>query len=268
MLYLLELERVYLEMRKIQVLVATMNQTDHSLIEKMNINTSAIIGNQCNQNHIDEFEWRGNKITYLNFNERGVGLNRNNALMRADADICIFADDDVVYVDEYEALINKAFDENPKADVIIFNLIEKEPTRYINRQTKKVGRLNYLRYGTVRIAIKLNSVKEKGIYFNQCFGGGTEHCHGEDNIFLNSCIRSGLNVVAVPYYIAELTEERASTWDQGFNEKYIKDQGCLYKTISPRFWKLLCLQDAVRRSKRDYKMSWINAYNHMISKGE
>ena len=28
------------------------------------------------------------------------------------------------------------------------------------------------------------SVRENGIYVNQCFGGGTEHSHGEDNIFL------------------------------------------------------------------------------------
>ena len=75
---------------KIQVLVATMNQKDHSLIKKMNIKTNAIIGNQCSINSIENFMVGNQEIKYLNFSERGVGLNRNNALMRANADICVF----------------------------------------------------------------------------------------------------------------------------------------------------------------------------------
>ena len=106
---------------RIQVLVAAMHQTDHSLLEKMNIQTDAIIGNQCDRNEVEDFEWNGHRIKYLNFAERGVGLNRNNALMRADADICLFADDDMVYVDGYAEKILTAFNENPDADVIVFN---------------------------------------------------------------------------------------------------------------------------------------------------
>ena len=93
----------------IQVLVATMHQTDHSLLEKMNIRTDAIIGNQCDRNEVEDFEWNGHRIKYLSFAERGVGLNRNNTLMRADADVCLFADDDVVYYDDYAEKIEKAF---------------------------------------------------------------------------------------------------------------------------------------------------------------
>ena len=47
---------------KIQVLVATMNQNDHQLLKKMNINTDAIIGNQCNYNSIEKFDYKGNNI--------------------------------------------------------------------------------------------------------------------------------------------------------------------------------------------------------------
>ena len=88
------------EMR-IQVLVAAMNQKDHSLIKKMNIRTDAIVGNQCSFNSVEKFNIGDQQIQYLNFAERGVGLNRNNALMRADADVCLFADDDMVYEDNY-----------------------------------------------------------------------------------------------------------------------------------------------------------------------
>ena len=57
---------------KIQVLVATMHQTDHSLPEKMNIQTDAIIINQCDRNEYEEFTYNGHTIrftTYKNVNK-------------------------------------------------------------------------------------------------------------------------------------------------------------------------------------------------------
>lgn len=254
---------------RIQVLVAAMNQKDFSLIEKMNIKSDAIVGNQCDRNSIEEFDVNGKRIVYLNFNEKGVGLNRNNALMRADADICLFADDDMIYEDDYVEAVERAFSENPNADVVVFNLKEKVPTRKLITKKSKVGYLNYLRYGTARVAIRLNSVKKYGIYFNQCFGGGTQHCHGEDNLFLNACLKNGLKIIAVPKYIATLTEERESSWNNGYDEKYIKDQGVLYRALSRRWWRLLCFQDAFRRHK-SYKRSFVDAYKMMVrvSEGE
>ena len=56
---------------KVQVLVATMNQRDYSLLKKMNIQTSVIVGNQCDHNSIEMFDYEGNEAIYLNFNERG-----------------------------------------------------------------------------------------------------------------------------------------------------------------------------------------------------
>lgn len=250
----------------IQVLVAAMNQTDHSLLERLNINTDVIVGNQCDRNEIEEFQFHGYRAKYLNFAERGVGLNRNNALMRADGEICLIADDDMRYVDGYEKIVENAFISHPDADVIIFNLKEKNPTRYIIKKEEKVGYLNYLRYGAARIAVKLKSIRENGIYFNQCFGGGTEHCHGEDNIFLTDCLKAGLKIYAVPVMLAELTEERESTWNAGYDDKFLRDQGALFKAISRKYWKLLCLQDALRRSKRYYGIAWKKAYKKMTGK--
>lgn len=248
---------------KIQVLVATMYQKNHTLLKKMNIKSNAIIGNQCNCNGVEKFKYNEHDIIYLNFNERGVGLNRNNALMRATGDICLFADDDMIYKDNYVEIVEKAFNENPKADVLIFNLIEKNPRRYIIKKKCKINYFNYMRYGTARIAVKLKSIKENGIYFNQCFGGGTEHCHGEDNLFLTECLNKKLNIYAIPEYIATLTEERKSTWEQVTIDKYLEDQGYLYKKISPRFYKVLCLQNAIKRRKF-YGNSIIKAYLKML----
>ncbi len=250
---------------KVQLLIATTNQKDYSLLDKMKVCTDAIVANQCQENSVKEFIYKGNKIKWLSFNEKGVGLNRNNALMRASGDICLFSDDDMEYVDGYETLVKQAFLQNKKADVLIFNLIESDKKRHINTKVKKVNWFNFLRYGTARIAIRLKSVKLEGIYFNECFGGGTEYSHGEDSIFLASCLKNKLKIYTSPIFIAKLTDERPSTWEVGYTDKYLKDQGVLYKRISKRFWKFLCLQDAIRHCKQ-YKKSAYYCYKIMVSK--
>ena len=111
------------EKSKVQVLVATMNQEDHSILEKMNIDSDVIVCNQCNQDKVEKFKYNGYDVAFYSFAERGVGLNRNNALMRATGDICLFADDDMVYVDDYVTKVTEAFAKYSDADVIIFNLI-------------------------------------------------------------------------------------------------------------------------------------------------
>src|SRR5699024_11139668 len=221
------IHNIYLDVliMDLQVLIATMDQENHSLLKKMNIQSDAIIGNQTVINKIEEITYNNHQIKYLSFKEKGVGLNRNNALMRAKADICFLADDDMVYVADYPNIVRKQFEENPKADVIIFNLYEENPTRYITKNKFKVNFLNYMRFGAARIAFKTDSITKNGIYFNQHFGGGTEHSSGEDSLFLTECLKKKLNIIAVPVFIATLTEERDSTWFAGYNEKFFRDKG-------------------------------------------
>ena len=127
---------------KIEVLVAAMGQSDCQLIADMNIQTDALIGNQCDKNEIREFQIDDKKIIYYSFNERGVGLNRNNTLLRTRADICILADDDMRFVENYEKIVREAFLKNPSADVIIFNLLEKTPGRFLITKKMRITYFN------------------------------------------------------------------------------------------------------------------------------
>ncbi len=249
----------------VQVLVATMNQKDSSLIDKMNIKSDAIISNQCDKNEIKELNNKGHKIKYLSFAEKGVGLNRNNALMRAEADICILADDDIVFIDGYEEKICEYFRKNPEVDVIIFNLIEKISKRYIIRKEFKVKFHNYMRFGATRIAFRRKSIITPGITFNLRFGGGTDFSAGEDTLFLKECLKNNLNIVAVPEFIASLTDDRESSWFTGYTEKYFKDRGTLYFCISKRWAWLLCLQFCIRHKKMFSKeKKWYQALLLML----
>ncbi|MBR5227168.1 MAG: hypothetical protein IKV94_00810 [Clostridia bacterium] len=252
-------------MSDVQVLVATMNQQDHELINKMNIKTDAIVGNQCDENSIENLTIEDKLITYLNFKEKGVGLNRNNALMRADRPICLIADDDMNYVDGYEDVVKEKFAKHKDADVIIFNIGEENPSRYINKKEFRVRWHNFMRYGAVRIAFRTKAIHFNNIYFNLEFGGGAKYSHGEDTLFLCDCLKKGLKIIAVPEVIANLKEDRESSWFKGYTEKYFYDKGILFYNISKTWSRLLCLQDAIRH-KGQYKEAgnWYSVYKKMI----
>lgn len=247
---------------KLEVLVAAMNQTDYSLVDKMKITTDVIVGNQCDKNEIVQMNRAGQIVTYLSFNEKGVGLNRNNSLMRSQGDILLFADDDMVYEENYEQVVLEAFQQNPDADVLIFNIKEKIPERYVIEKKFRVRWYNFMRFGAVRIAVKRKSIQEKGIFFNLCFGGGTQYAHGEDTLFLSDCLKKRLKIYAIPKVIAELVDERESTWFEGYDDKYFRDTGMLYKIMSPFLGRGLCLQDALRHQK-SYQKNWLYIYKEM-----
>lgn len=214
-------------MLTIQTLISTMNQTDHSLLDKMNIQTDAIVINQCDRNEIENFEYKGHKITWMSLKERGVSLSRNTALLRATADIIIIADDDIQYKDDYPAKIRAKFDQYPQADILITDL-HKENFSQTHLQEKRKFWFNVLSYGTTRLAIKNKQIKKNNIYFNLLFGPGAKYTHGEDSAFLIDCLKHHLKIWKVNTCLGNLTNNRQSTWFNGYTEKYWFDKGVLF----------------------------------------
>lgn len=213
---------------KLQMLVSAVNQDVLTLADKMNIETEAIIINQCSHFSYDEYTHGGQDIRCYSLKERGVGLSRNSALMRADGDICIFADEDIVYDKGYAGLIREQFEQNKDADMLLFN-VRVAPARrtYWNEEKKRIRWYNYGRYPAYSIAAKTEALHSANVSFSLLFGGGAEYSNGEDSLFLRDCLKKGLKIYASPVVIGE-EKERESTWFHGYNEKFFRDRGVLY----------------------------------------
>lgn len=239
----------------VEVLITTMNCQDPiKLLKQMNIQGTAMIGNQITdggavRDCVSETTYQDYCIPMYSFREKGVGLNRNNLLMRTASSYCLFGDDDLTFTDGYEQAVIQYFEQYPDADVLIFNLLEQTPTRYLIKDAFKVNAFNYMRFGAARIAVRSACIQTHGILFNTCFGGGAHYSNGEDTLFLSSCLKAGLKIYAIPYTIAQLREDRKSTWFEGYKETYFLDKGLLYYLISRRWYHLLILQDAYRHRK-------------------
>lgn len=225
---------------RLQVLVAAMHQTDFSLIEKMNLSSDTIIANQAATVEKQEELRDGKRYLMITTDTIGVGKNRNIALTFADGTICLLADEDMVYEKDYESQILQAFQENPKADAVIFNvrIMEKGVNRR-GRKIKKTKRVfvRYHIYGACRIAFRRERLQKANIRFTELFGGGCRYGSGEDSLFLRDMLRKGMKIYTSPVCIGAVNQEN-STWFQGYNEKYFYDKGCLMKALFPR-WHIL-----------------------------
>lgn len=213
---------------KLEILVSAVNEDVDTLAERMNLQADAIIVNQCGENTYREYSYQEHRIRCYSFAERGVGLSRNNCLMRAQGDICLFADEDIIYRPGAVRAIEAEFEKNPDADMILFNMdVPEDRATYHIDGYGRVRWYNCGRYPTYSFAARTEKLREANIAFSLLFGGGARYSNGEDSLFLAECISKGLKVFKAPVTIGK-ENGRPSTWFHGYNEKFFYDRGVLY----------------------------------------
>lgn len=229
---------------KVEVLASVMNASLPETVQHMNLQSDAVIINQCDrlgqeEMQISQKNGETRTIRFYCFPERGIGRSRNEAILRARGDICLFSDADIVYEDGYEAAILAEFEKNPQADMIIFNIEVEEARRtYHITERKRVRWHNCGRYGAVSFAVRKDSLLASGITYSLLFGGGAKYSNGEDSLFLTEFIQKGYKVYTAPVTIGR-EEAGESTWFQGYNEKFFHDRGVLYHYLYGRLeWPL------------------------------
>lgn len=246
----------------IQTLVVTTNQNDDSLPHKMNLQTDAVIGNQCGRDGLYEFEYNGHHIQYVNSSLHGVGTNRNHVMMRAHSDICVLADDDMIFLSDYETTVQAWFNKLPDADILIFNL-QGGKKRYKNTKITKITPLNYGKFGTARLAFRTRSIRFSGLLFHTMFGGGCEFSCGEDTLFLHNCLKAGLRIYGVPDAIAQISDD-SSSWFQGYTDKFFFDKGVVYYALDHRWCGLHAWVHCLRHRNKYQEYGWVNGAKQMI----
>lgn len=234
------------------------------LAREMHIETDAVIVNQCGRYDVETFDHKGRKIRVFYMAERGVGLSRNTALMRADGDICLFSDQDIVYETGYEQKILQAFEECPDADMIVFNVeVSEERKTYYNTGVKRVRWYNCGRYGAVSFAVRREKLFASGVTFSLLFGGGAKYSAGEDSLFLKQFMQKGYRVYTSEAVIGRETEGD-STWFSGYHNKFFFDRGVLYHFLYGPLAKLWAFRFlAVHRAKLCTQIPLREAYRIM-----
>ena len=242
-----------------------MHQTDFSKIEEMNIQSNVVFANQCDRTAYEEMVFDGHTAKMISTATRGVGKNRNLALTYASADICLFADDDVIYLDGYEKTVCDFYEQHPDADVVIFNFCVSrngsEPQNIVTK-TQKLLRKR-LSFGTYAISVKRDSIEWNNIKFHHQFGGGSLYSCGEDSKFLNDCFDKKLSVYICKDTVGEVRHSD-STWFDGYTDKYFIDKGILfYALVGPMAVPAL-LVHSIKHKGEYSEFGWKKALSLMM----
>lgn len=235
---------------RVQVLASVMEQNPEEIAERMQLDSDAVVVNQCDRLDYREFKYRGHQIRFYSFPERGVGRSRNEAIMRSDGDICLFSDQDIVYKPGYADSIAGEFESHPDADMILFNIeVEESRRTYYITQRRRVRWYNCGRYGAVSFAVRKSSLLKSGVTFSLLFGGGAEYSAGEDSLFLRDFMKKGFKVYTAPVTIGR-EETGESTWFLGYNEKFFYDRGMLYRYLYGRLARMMALRFLLAHRKK------------------
>jgi glycosyltransferase involved in cell wall biosynthesis len=216
------------------------------LLSSMHLKDNYVIINQITEQGLKRSV--GNS-RFLSFEERGLSKSRNRAIGNSNADICVIADDDMYYQEDYERTVLSGYEKYPDADVIAF-VVDYEDASLRKRplQEGRLGLFGSMKLSSVQLTFKRKSVQDKFIQFNEDFGAGAKYYMGEENIFLADCLRSGLKIYYMPVKIATLRVSQSS-WFDGFNEYNFNVKGLVYYEISKLLSPFLIFQFAIRKRK-------------------
>ncbi len=261
--------------KRFEILCATMHQTDFSKLKEMNVHSDIVYANQCNRTAYEELKFDGHTAKMISTQTRGVGKNRNLALLYASADICLLADDDVRYEDDMEEKILTEFANHLDADVMAFNVRCTNPDRHppIYLKTKKWPRIAGIPWGTYRVAFRLSSMCKANVWFTMLFGGGCLFPAGEDTMWIDAMRKLGLTVYVSKEFIGTVSH-KDSTWFDGYNERYYYGVGALHEAINPkiseiRFWYKIFKTRSQKNMSVHEKLKWLRhgkkGYHKMLS---
>ncbi len=153
---------------------------------------------------------------------RGLSRNRNHALMAADGDIALIADDDGRYRDEYFDNILTTFHDNPQVDIAQFMIHGPQGAwnkPYATHPHPYAKRPKGMFPASVELAMRLSTVKTQ-VRFNEFFGLGAPVLGaGEEDVLLHDTMQRGLNVWFFPLFVVDMPY--GSTGDRVYTDRRV-----------------------------------------------
>lgn len=216
-----------------ELLIATMHKSIAEvkrMLLDMNIHCNCLVVNQCDKE--DYYEENSNRRLRIFFTrERGLSKSRNMALQNAEADVVAIGDDDLYYYDGFDKKILDYYSSNSNADVVLFNMDDCYKT--FSSKSSKCSFVALSGFKSVQTTLKLESMRNKKVVFNELFGTGSGYFNsGEENIFLADCYKKRLRIFYCKDKILR-RDETESSWFTSFNDElFIRTRGAVYYAMS------------------------------------
>ena len=198
-------------MQDIEILLSTMNRENLDFLNPIFSNNAIsdfkiLIINQTTK---DKCLYSNKEhIRVINSFEEGSPLSRNLALKNAQGTICLMADDDIVYKPNLKRTILEAYAKYNSADFISFEAINefnKSQAKYPSEGPHNKDSLTKI--FTWVITFRLESQRNKNIFYNHFFGVGSVFRGSTEYVFLRNAYDKGLKMLHYPKIIVMHPEE-------------------------------------------------------------
>ncbi|WP_242131589.1 glycosyltransferase family A protein [Aestuariivivens marinum] len=181
-----------------EILISTMQRTNFSFLSKMFPSSdfssyNILIINQTEKGKELISTYKNVKV--VNAYEKGLSLSRNLAIKHATGRICLFADDDIKYKNDFKEIIMASFDKKKDADIITFQMEDDKGQlfkAYPNIEWHNQKTL--LTVNSVVIAFRRSRVLRSGIRFNINFGLGAIFPTADEYIFLRDALKENIKI--------------------------------------------------------------------------
>jgi len=206
------------------------------------------------------------KNNLLIISEKSIGLSksRNLAIKNSQKEICHISDDDIRYVKNFDIIIETAYSNNPKADIIVFQIKTQDDLKYKNYYPNKkwIGIMGVAKVSSVEITFKRRSILSTKLKFDEKFGLGTDFPSGEEFIFLTDAIKKGLKILYIPKPIVIHTFE--SSGKNLNNRKLVEAKGAMFFRVFGIFGYLYLILFSLKKHNQSY-FGLLNLMKYMIN---
>ncbi len=207
---------------------------------------------------------RHNADNIFTYREKGLSKSRNKALKKANADICLIADDDIVFLDDASQIILAAFAKYPDADIITFQAQTPKGDlfKHYYPKQRQHGIRSIMQVSSWEIAFNRSTVMSAGLQFDEKFGLGSTFATGEENIFLLDALRKGLNLLYIPVPIVIHTQY-SSGGDFNHTDLIVAKGAMFYRMVGFKAY-LLALLFALKKYRMS-KVGLLRFYRLMLT---
>ena len=248
---------------KVQMLVSTMKTKSINDLElpKKNVKDAVIVNQFMPKEKIDK---QGNYIMY-SYNEKGVSKSRNRLLEHATGDIEVITDDDITFFDDAIKNIEKAYEDDPSADIIIFNLKRGDQILGSNKSFK-YKKLALMSVCSCQITFRRKSIEDINLRFDEHFGIKAPFVCGEENIFLSDAYNKGLKIKHVPIVVNSHPEEE--TTGEIWNEIGVVSRGALMYRLFPHTYFMYLWYFVITKHKYYKKNFSVRQFIKLFNRGK
>jgi len=225
-----------------------MNRGNFDFLYKMfphhNVNDlDIIIVNQTTKDRLLVSELPTVKV--INSLEKGLSKSRNLALDNATANWCLIADDDLVYVKDFEKIVCEGITHYSKSGVIVFQAQLNDIA--LLRSYPKMSKQNLSEQEIFHVAsfemLVNRCLVQKKVGFHTAFGlgSGIFNC-GEEQVFMNT-IKKHLKLSISFYQKTIVTHPQNHTGNNyQLKDRYFTKGGVYAKIFPKTYKKWICMQ--------------------------